>query len=179
MTQSYTINREKSQPLLQRLVGIPGVRHVAILDAAGLCLSHTGHEPVSTMLLTDWTVVARAAFSACDDLGQRCGSGPCQESLQTHREGGTLMRALTGNMLMIVQFEQRTSVSSLRLAVAEVALELPTPIEYRPPTQRMQRSSPEFSSSNDPFGTPNWWAEQKAAAQKIRAQPEIVEADVL
>jgi hypothetical protein len=82
-------------------------------------------------------------------------------------------------MLMIVQFEQRTSVSSLRLAVAEVALELPTPIEYRPPTQRMQRSSPEFGSSNDPFGTPNWWAEQKAAAQKNRAQPEIVEADVL
>lgn len=179
MTQSYTINREKSQPLLQRVAGIPGVRHVAILDAAGLCLIHTGHEPVSTMLLTDWTVVARAAFSACDDLGQRCGSGPCQESVQTHREGGTLMRALTGNMLMIVQFEQRTSVDSLRLAVAEVALELPTPIEYRPPTQRMQHNGHVSGNSNDPFGTANWWAEQKAAAQKNRAQPDIVEADVL
>lgn len=178
MTQSYTINREKSQPLLQRVAAIPGVRHVAILDAAGLCLAHTGHEPVSTMLLTDWTVVARAAFSACDDLGQRCGAGPCQESLQTHREGGTLMRSLTGNMLMIVQFEQRTAVGSLRLTVAEVALELPTPIEYRPPTQRMQRNGPD-GCANDPFGTPNWWAEQKAAAQKTRTQPDIVEADIM
>lgn len=178
MTQSYTINREKSQLQLQRVASIPGVRHVAILDAAGLCLAHTGHEPVSTMLLTDWTVVARAAFSACDDLGQRCGAGPCQESLQTHREGGTLMRALTGNMLIIVQFEQRTQVGNLRLAVAEAALELPTPIEYRPPTQRMSRNDAS-SAPNDPFGAPNWWAEQKAAAQRGKPQAEVMEADVL
>jgi len=98
MTQSYTINREKGQSLLQRVAHIPGVRHVAILDAAGLCLAHTGHEPVSTMLLTDWTVIARAAFSACDDLGHRCGEGLCHEFLQTHSEGGTLMHSLTQRM---------------------------------------------------------------------------------
>lgn len=178
MTQSYTINREKSQPLLRRVADLPGVRHVAILDAAGLCLAHTGHEPVSTMLLTDWTVIARAAFSACDDLGQRCGAGPCQESLQTHRDGGTLMRSLTGNMLIIVQFEARTAVGSLRLVVAEAALELPTPIEYRPPPQRVQTPGAGYSA-NDPFAPTNWWAEQKAAAQKTKPQPEVVEADLV
>ena len=139
MTQSYTINREKGQSLLQRVAHIPGVRHVAILDAAGLCLAHTGHEPVSIMLLTDWTVIARAAFSACDDLGHSCGEGLCHEFLHTHSEGGTLMHSLT---------------------------------------QRMQKPGAGFSA-NDSFAPSNWWAEQKAAAQKSKHQVEIVEADVL
>jgi len=142
MIQSYTINAEKSHPLLRRIADVPGVRHVAVLDAAGLCLAHTGHEPVSTMLLSDWTVIARAAFAACDELGQRCGAGPCQESLQTNRDGGTLMRAMTGGMLLIVQYESRSPVGTLRLVVAEVSIDLPIPIEARPNPRRPQASDP-------------------------------------
>lgn len=163
MIQSFTINRDNCQEMLKRIADLPGVRHVAVLDAVGLCLAHTGHEPVSTMLLTDWTVVARAAFAACDDLGQRCGAGPCQEALQTHRDGGTLMRSLAGGMLMIVQFENRAQVGTVRLVAAEVAMDIPVPVEYKPHASRTpQRPAPPASPpANDPFGRANWATPQQ------------------
>jgi predicted regulator of Ras-like GTPase activity (Roadblock/LC7/MglB family) len=170
MIQSYTIDPTKGPAALRRVADVPGVRHVAVLDAAGLCLAHTGHEPVSTMLLTDWTVIARAGFSANEDLGQRCGIGPCTESLQTHRDGGTLMRALTGNMLMVVQYDHRTPVGTLRLVIAEAAMELPMAIEYRPQTQRMHRTPPV-----DPFES-NWQSDPAAMPAAKVERPIFVEA---
>jgi predicted regulator of Ras-like GTPase activity (Roadblock/LC7/MglB family) len=168
MIQSYTISTERSQPLLRRIADLPGVRHVAVLDAAGLCLAHTGHEPVSTMLLSPWTVVARAAFAACDELGQRCGAGPCQESLQTNRDGGTLMRALSGGMLLIIQYDAKTPVGNLRLVVAEVALDLPVPIEARPPVQRRQQPA------QDPFAGNQWASDASTRQPGHRPQPTVV-----
>lgn len=166
MIQCYTISADASQKLLRKVADVPGVRHVAVLDAVGLCLAHSGHEPVSTMLLSDWTVVARAAFAACDDLGQRCGAGPCQESLQTSRDGGTLMRSLAGGMLLVVQYESKTPVGSLRLVVAEVALDLPVPIEARPAARR---------PSTDPFAGDQWSSEDAAKAPAPRPrQPSVV-----
>jgi len=145
MTQSFTINREQSLPILRRLADIPGVRHVVVLDAAGLCLAHTGHEPVAAALITDWTVVAHAAFAACDDMGQRCGAGPCQEALQTHRDGGTLMRSLAGGMMLLVQFDSRAPAGTVRLVAAEVAMDLPVPVAHKAPPR------PQRPAHADPF----------------------------
>ena len=175
MIHAYTISPDKSQAMLRRVADVPGVRHVAVLDAMGLCLAHTGHEPVSTMLLTDWTVIGRAAFSACDELGQRCGAGPCQESLQTHRDGGTLMRSLSGGMLMVVQYEAKTQVGTLRLVVAEVALDLPVPVEARPPSQRVNRRPQDAApSSNDPFAGNGWSSDHRSHARHPHPQPNVV-----
>jgi hypothetical protein len=44
-------------------------------------------------------------------------------------------------------------------------------------TQCMQKPGAGFSA-NDPFAPSNWWAEQKAAAQKNKHQVEIIVADV-
>jgi hypothetical protein len=172
MIQSFTVSQEKSKESLRRLADLPGVRHVAVLDAMGLCLTHTGHEPVSTMMLTDWTVIARAAFAACDDLGQRCGAGPCQEALQTYRDGGTLMRALAGGMLMIVQFENRAPVGTVRLVAAEVAMDLPVAVEYRQPVNR----APQRSTS-DPFASNNWSTPTQAPSATPVRKPESMVID--
>ena len=174
MIQSFTVSQEKSKEMLKRLADLPDVRHVAVLDAVGLCLAHTGHEPVSTMMLTDWTVVARAAFAACDDLGQRCGAGPCQESLQTHRDGGTLMRSLAGGMLMIVQFGARAPVGTVRLVAAEVAIDLPVPVEYRAPTSRMTPAKAQ--SPTDPFAASDWSKPANTPAPSRRIESVVIDA---
>ncbi len=145
MIQSFTISREQSIPMLRRVADLTGVRHVAVLDAAGLCLAHTGHEPVSAALLADWTIVARAAFAACDDMGQRCGVGPCQEALQTHRDGGTLMRSLAGGMLLVTQFDSKAPVGTIRLAAAEAAMDLPIPVEHKAAAPRPQPARDPFA----------------------------------
>ena len=173
MTQSYTIPTELGREHLQRLSVLTDVKHVAVLDAVGLCLIHSGHEPVSTMLLTGWTVVARAAFAACDDLGQRCGCGPCQESLQTHAEGGTLMRALRGGMLLVVQFGRRTPVGTLRITAIEVGEALPVATEPRHPP--MHKAEPLPVLSHDPFA--NSWSSTATTMQ--RSHGLVLEAECL
>ena len=166
MSTSYTVPVEQGRAQLQRIAAIPDVRHVAVLDAVGLCLLHSGHEPVSTMLLTGWTVIARAAFSACDDLGQRGGSGPCQESLQTHAEGGTLMRALRGGMLLIVQYGKKTPVGSLRILAIDVGETLPVAVEPRAPQPARSSPSPAQPAfqQNDPFA--NIWSAEAPPSKK-------------
>ena len=163
MKQSYTINTESGLEILQKLTDLAHVRHVAVLDAMGLCLLHSGPEPVSTMLLTDWTVVARSAFAACDDLGVRCGAGHCQESLQTHDDGGTLMRVMNGGMLLVIQYGPKTSVGTLRMIAMDVADALPVPIEIKPPQPRMQPGQIKAftlpGAPNDPFAGESWWSE--------------------
>ncbi len=154
MTQHYTIPTELGREHLQRLSTLADVKHVAVLDAVGLCLIHSGHEPVSTMLLTGWTVVARAAFSASDDLGQRCGCGSCEESLQTHAEGGTLMRAMRGGMLLVIQFGKKTPVGTLRITAMEVCASLPVASESRLRPTRPE--APIAPVTNDPFA--NSWS---------------------
>ena len=89
MKQSFTISPDTGRAALLRVTDVPNVQHVAVLDAMGLCLMHSGPEPVSTMLMTDWTVVARSAFAACDDLGQRCGAGPSPAPATLGRSSST------------------------------------------------------------------------------------------
>ncbi len=165
MKQTYTISPETGPQTLQRLTEVPNVQHVAVLDAMGLCLMHSGPEPVSTMLMTDWTVVARSAFAACDDLGQRCGAGHCQESLQTHQNGGTLLRAMPGGMLLVIQYGPKTPVGTLRMVAMEVAEALPVPVELKTPAAR-QAANREMQaiilagSPNDPFAGESWWTDK-------------------
>ena len=163
MKQAYTINAESGREGLQRIVEVPNVLHVAVLDAMGLCLLHSGPEPVSNMLLTDWTVVARSAFAACDDLGVRCGAGHCQESLQTHDNGGTLMRFMNGGMLLVVQYGPKAPVGTLRMVAMEVAENLPVPVEIKaPPLRPQQMPIKAFTlpgAPNDPFAGESWWSD--------------------
>ncbi|MDB6140860.1 MAG: hypothetical protein JWO94_3932 [Verrucomicrobiaceae bacterium] len=167
MKQTYTISPETGRQALQRVTDVPNVQHVAVLDAMGLCLLHSGPEPVSTMLLTDWTVVARSAFAACDDLGVRCGAGRCQESLQTHDTGGTLMRIMPGGMLLVVQYGVKTPVGTLRMVAMEVAEALPVAVEIKPPAPRPRplHAIQAFSlpgAPNDPFAGESWWTDKVA-----------------
>ena len=164
MKQTYTINPETGRQTLQKVTEVPNVLHVAVLDAMGLCLLHSGPEPVSTMLLTDWTVVARSAFAACDDLGARCGAGRCQESLQTHDNGGTLLRIMPGGMLLVIQYGAKTPVGTLRMVAMEVAETLPVPVEVKPPPPRLHpsREIQAFTlpgAPNDPFAGESWWTD--------------------
>jgi predicted regulator of Ras-like GTPase activity (Roadblock/LC7/MglB family) len=153
----YTVPTAEGQTRLSEIAALPGVRHVAIIDSAGLCLIHSGHEPVSPTLLTDWTVLARAAFLANDDMGQRCGIGPCLEALQTHAEGGTLMRQMRGSMMIIVQHTLNAHVGSLRLQVREAAEQLPVAVE---PKTGPYRKAAAMSMSDDPFSGNGWWSEK-------------------
>jgi predicted regulator of Ras-like GTPase activity (Roadblock/LC7/MglB family) len=163
----YTIPAPAGQARLSEIAALPGVRHAAIIDSAGLCLLHAGHEPVSPTLLTDWTVLARAAFLASDDMGQRCGIGPCTESVQTHRDGGTLMRQMPGGMMMIIQHTTQTNVGVLRMEVRSAAETLPVAVEAKTRPQRAT-SSP---LSADPFAA-GWWSDRAAAAAPTPAEPK-------
>lgn len=181
MKQFYTISPETGPQTLQRVTDVPSVQHVAVLDAMGLCLLHSGPEPVSTMLLTDWTVVARSAFAACDDLGQRCGAGHCQESLQTHDNGGTLMRIMTGGMLLVVQYGAKTPVGTLRMVAMEVAGELPVPVEIKAPAQRTPMHAIQAftlpGAPNDPFAGESWWTD-KVSTQSSSQFDHVTTVDV-
>ncbi|MBL9116946.1 MAG: hypothetical protein JNJ83_18210 [Verrucomicrobiaceae bacterium] len=134
MPVAFSIRPEQAQQAMEQLLKIADVRHVAIVDAIGLCLAHAGKEPVSKTMLNDWTVVARSTFAANDQLGQRSGAGPCVSALSEHREGGTLMRVVAGGMLLITQYGPRTPVSELQQMVTEVAQILPTTVEIKPPS---------------------------------------------
>ncbi len=164
MKQTYTISPETGRQTLERVTEVPNVKHVAVLDAMGLCLLHSGPEAVSTMLLTDWTVVARSAFAACDDLGVRCGAGHCQESLQTHANGGTLLRTMPGGMLLVVQYGAKTPVGTLRMVAMEVAEALPVPVEIKAPAPRphpahVMQAFTLPGAPNDPFAGESWWTD--------------------
>ena len=169
MKQAYTISSETGRRTLERITDVPNVRHVAVLDAMGLCLMHSGPEPVSTMLLTDWTVVARSAFAACDDLGMRCGAGHCQESLQTHQDGGTLLRIMNGGMLLVVQYGAKTPVGTLRMVAMEVAEALPVPVEIKAPAPRSPYPAIQAftlpGAPNDPFAGESWWTDNVSPQQ--------------
>lgn len=172
MPQAYTIRPEDARQAMAQLIRLTDVRHAVVIDAIGLCLAHAGHEPVSNVMLNDWTVVARAAFSAGDQLGRRSGVGACQEICQSHAEGGILMRAITGGMLMVVQHGQRTPLAELRELAAAVAESLPTLVEVKPPPAAS-------SAARDPFAGDGWWSE-KAPPKRDTTKPELVqEAEVV
>ncbi len=135
MSHTFTIRPEHAKLTMQELLGVHDVRHVAVIDAIGLCLAHVGREPVSNALLNDWTVVAKAAFGACDQLGQRSGMGHCEESVQKHENGGTILRTLAGGMLLVVQHGPRSPLPELLIVCKSVAEALPTAIEVKAQTK--------------------------------------------
>jgi predicted regulator of Ras-like GTPase activity (Roadblock/LC7/MglB family) len=106
---------------LQRLFDLPGVQHVLLVDHTGGCVAHLGNGTVPRTRLTEWTVLARAVFSAADELGQRSISGSCQEITQMHNHGGTLLRLVPGGLLLVVHFSASPPLGTLRLQAREVA----------------------------------------------------------
>jgi hypothetical protein len=78
------------------------------------------------------------------------------------------MRALSGGMLLIIQYDAKTPVGNLRLVVAEVALDLPVPIEARPPVQRRQQPA------QDPFAGNQWASDASTRQPGHRPQPTVV-----
>jgi predicted regulator of Ras-like GTPase activity (Roadblock/LC7/MglB family) len=172
MPPSYTIRPEDARLAMGRLTCVVDVRHAVVIDAIGLCLAHAGHEPVSNTLLNDWTVVARAAFGAGDQLGKRSGLGRCVEMTQAHEDGGVLMRSLAGGMLMVVQHGLRTPQQQLRELAAAVAAELPRLVEAKPAA-----SAP--SPARDPFAGDGWWSEQLPARTLPRAETLIQDAEIV
>lgn len=168
MPQAFTIRPEDANVAMQRLIRVPDVRHAVVIDAIGLCLAHVGHEPVSNKLLNDWTVVARAAFAAGDQLGQRSGVGNCVETVQAHADGGILIRALSGGMLLVVQHGVRTPVDDLRKLAAETASNLPTAVEVKAP-------KPAMASANDPFAGDGWWSEANPHQGSNRTSPPLTD----
>jgi hypothetical protein len=172
MPTAYSINAEHAQAAMEGLLRLQDVRHVAVIDAIGLCLAHVGTEPVSKTLLNDWTVVARSAFAAADQLGQRSGAGQCISSTYEHTEGGTLLRRVAGGMLLIIQHGPRTAVATLMQQAAEVAQALPTAVELRPHTPLSRQSPPAVPP--DVLPPPN-----HAPRHAVRPAAEVVEAELL
>jgi predicted regulator of Ras-like GTPase activity (Roadblock/LC7/MglB family) len=175
----YTVPNAEGQSRLAEIAALSGVRHVAIIDSVGLCLMHSGHEPVSPTLLTDWTVLARAAFLANDDIGQRCGIGACLETLQLHEHGGTLMRQMRGGMMIIVQYTLQAQVGTLRMQVREAAEQLPITTTTR--AGLYPREAANLSMSDDPFSGKGWWSEninQQTPEVKNDTEPAL-EAELI
>ncbi len=168
MPQAYTIKPDDARQAMAQLIRITDVRHAVVIDAIGLCLAHAGHEPVSNALLNDWTVVARAAFSAGDQLGRRSGVGACEEMAHHHEQGGILMRTLPGGMLMVVQHGLRTPLEELKALAATVAQVLPTPVEPKPQPV-----------SRDPFAGDGWWSEKVPHSHKPARTDHVQEAEVV
>lgn len=113
-----------SHSCLHRLLELPDVQNVLLIDHTGDCLAHLGSAALSPAKLTVWSVLARASFSAGDELGRRAEAGSCQEITSIHERGGTLLRLVPGGKLLVVHFGPTPAVGTLRLAVREAAEQL-------------------------------------------------------
>lgn len=109
---------------LQRLLDLPGVTAIFLIDQSGDCLTHLGANVLSPAKRTVWSVLARASFNAGDELGRRAETGACQEITNLNEHGGSILRAVPGGRLLVVQFTSPTALGTLRLATRETAAEL-------------------------------------------------------
>lgn len=113
---------------LNGLLDLPGAQNVLLIDHTGDCLAHIGPTQLSPAKLTVWSVLARASFSAGDELGQRAEAGSCQEITNLHERGGSILRLVPGGQLLVLHFDSTPALGTLRLAVREAAEKLSTHI---------------------------------------------------
>ena len=106
---------------LNGLLDLPGAQNVLLIDHTGDCLAHIGPVQLSPAKLTVWSVLARASFSAGDELGQRADAGSCQEITNLHERGGSILRLVAGGQLLVLHFDSTPALGTLRLAVREAA----------------------------------------------------------
>lgn len=109
---------------LHRLLDLPGVSAIFLIDQSGNCLTHLGSSVLSPAKRTVWSVLARASFSAGDELGQRANAGACQEVTNLNENGGSILRVVPGGQLLMVQFNSPAALGTVRLAIREAAAEL-------------------------------------------------------
>lgn len=109
---------------LHRLLDLPGVSAIFLIDESGDCLTHLGATTLSPAKRTVWSVLARASFNAGDELGRRAEAGPCQEITNLNEHGGSILRAVPGGRLLVVQFTSHAALGTLRLATRQTAAEL-------------------------------------------------------
>ncbi len=109
---------------LNGLLDLPGAQNVLLIDHTGDCLAHIGPTQLSPAKLTVWSVLARASFSAGDELGQRADCGSCQEITNLHDRGGSILRLVAGGQLLVLHFDSTPALGTLRLAVREAAEKL-------------------------------------------------------
>lgn len=109
---------------LRSLLDLPGTQNVLLIDHTGDCLAHLGCSQLSPAKLTVWSVLARASFSAGDELGQRADAGSCQEITNLHERGGSILRLVSGGQLLVLHFDSTPALGTLRLAVREAAEKL-------------------------------------------------------
>lgn len=109
---------------LNGLLELPGVQNVLLIDHTGDCLVHLGPTHLAPPNLNVRSVLARAAFSAGDELGQRSDCGSCQEITNLHERGGSIMRLVPGGQLLVLHFDSTPALGTLRLAVREASEEL-------------------------------------------------------
>ena len=138
---------------LQGLLELPGAQNVLLIDHTGDCLVHLGSMQLSPAKLTVWSVLARASFSAGDELGQRADAGSCQEITNIHERGGTILRLVPGGQLLVLHFDSTPALGTLRLALRETAETLSAHLQpVLPQPTRFDAST--FDSANagpDPF----------------------------
>lgn len=154
---------------LQGLLDLPGTQNVLLIDHTGDCLAHLGSAQLSPAKLTVWSVLARASFSAGDELGQRADTGSCQEVTNIHERGGSILRLVPGGQLLVVHFDSTPALGTLRLALREAAEALSAHIQPALP-QPMRLDASTFDSVNsgpDPFES--YEATEETPAHEVMA----------
>lgn len=139
--------------ILQGLLDLPGAQNVLLIDHTGDCLAHIGTAQLSPAKLTVWSVLARASFSAGDELGQRADAGSCQEITNIHERGGSILRLVPGGQLLVVHFDSTPALGTLRIALRETAEKLAAHLQPVP-QQTVRLDASTFDSTGaapDPF----------------------------
>ncbi len=138
---------------LHRLLDLPGVQNILLIDHTGDCLLHLGSTALSPAHLTVWSVLARASFGAGDEMGRRASSGSCQEITNMHDRGGSILRLIPGGKLLVLHFATTPAVGTLRLAVREAAQTLSLGMFNKP---EIPAPAPDFQHDAEPlFSTPD------------------------
>jgi predicted regulator of Ras-like GTPase activity (Roadblock/LC7/MglB family) len=135
---------------LNGLLELPGVQNVLLIDHTGGCLAQLGPIPLPPAALTVRSVLARAAFSAGDELGQRTDCGSCHEITNLHERGGSIMRLVPGGQLLVLHFDATPALGTLRLSVREAAEKLASFLVQSPrtPSQRDDRTLTDSMSAS-------------------------------
>ena len=158
---------------LNGLLELPGVQNVLLIDHTGDCLAHLGPVPLPPAKLTVRSVLARAAFSAGDELGQRSDSGSCQEITNLHDRGGSIMRLVPGGQLLVLHFDSTPALGTLRLSVREAAEKLASSL-MQSPRPASQRDDRMLTDSMAASSGPVLFEDFEAADQDSEARPHAM-----
>ncbi|MCP5559344.1 MAG: roadblock/LC7 domain-containing protein [Verrucomicrobiaceae bacterium] len=125
MEPRYHTCDPRTLELLQEIVALHGVEHVALTDGGGdfLVSLRSDGLPVEG-LQTLSAVLAEAVLSAAGALSDRCGvGGPREINLQCEH-GGLMMRPVSAERLLLVRYIDGVRLGLLRLVVSRAVASL-------------------------------------------------------